>query len=71
MSAAVSVLLNRWARHRAKRAIYTAVSLFRFKHCMALHALIEVLAGVSWHLFFFAVPTNRAGNNRGCRFFFH
>jgi len=43
------ILLNRWARHRSIWTKYAAVSRFWFEPLATALAVIEELAGVSWH----------------------
>lgn len=55
--------LNRRAFHRAVGAEYATVARFGPQQCFALHALVEVLAGIRWHDLGSGVVTVRTGQD--------
>ena len=60
-SAALSPFLNGRAFHTTKRAVNTAVTLFRFQYCLALLTLIKECTCIFGHALFFGKATLLTG----------
>ena len=58
------IFLLRWAFYRTVRTKNTAVAFLRLQPCFAVAAIIEELASINWHFFFFLKSTGRAFNGR-------
>ena len=57
------VLLHRWALHCPVAAINTTVPVLRFYDGFTILTLIEILAGIRWHFFFFLMSAIWTGND--------
>ncbi len=64
----LAVLLDGWAWNRSEGAKDATASRLGFKPLSAAHAVVEELAGVSWHGLSGSVATNRTDY---CRFTLH
>jgi hypothetical protein len=60
---AAALLLDGRARHRTIGAKNAAVARLGFKQCLAIPALVEILARVCRHDFFVLLPAARARKN--------
>jgi len=60
---ATFILLDWWARDTTIATKYTAIALFWFYYCFTICTLIEVLAGICGHYFFFLVAADRTSND--------
>jgi len=64
MRTAITLQLNRRARHGTKRAEHAAIAGFWAQHGMTRSAFVKELASIGRHRFFFNRATVRTGDHR-------